>query len=57
MEVFVKDFYKIMDSFQGKQVVVGHINTNAEIEVGVSPIYDIERRSSIYRYVGPLISF
>ena len=31
-----------MDSFQVKQVVVGHINTNAEIEAGVSPIYDLE---------------
>jgi len=42
MEVFVQNLYKIMDSFQVKQVVVGHINTNAEIEASVSPIYDLE---------------
>ena len=42
MEVFVENLYKIMDSFQIKQVVVGHIDANAEIKASVSPIYDLE---------------
>ena len=31
-----------MDSFKVKQVVVGYIDANAEIEASVSPIYDLE---------------
>ena len=42
MEVFVEDLYKIMYSLQVKQVVVRNIDANAEIEAGVSPIYDLE---------------
>ena len=42
MEVFIEDLDKVVNSFQVEQVVVGHVNANAEIETGIAPIYNLE---------------
>ena len=42
MEVFVENLDKIVNGFQIKQVVVRHINTNAEVETGIASVDYLE---------------
>ena len=42
MEVFVENFDEVVDCFQIRQVVVGYVDTDAEVETGVATVNDLE---------------
>lgn len=42
MEVFVQDFYKVMNGLQIAQVIVVDIHTDAEVETRIASIYNFE---------------
>lgn len=42
MEIFVEHFDEVMNGFQIGQIIVGDVDTNAEIQAGISAIYYLE---------------
>lgn len=42
MEVFVQNFYKVMNGLQIAQVIVVDIHTDAEVETRIASIYNFE---------------
>jgi hypothetical protein len=42
VEVFVENFDKVVDGFQVIQVVIHDVDTNAEVETGVSSVDNLE---------------
>jgi hypothetical protein len=42
VKIFIEDFDKIVNSFQICKIVVSNVNTNAEVETGISSIDNLE---------------
>ena len=42
MEVFVENFDEVVNRFQIRQVVVGYVDTDTEVETGVATVNDLE---------------
>jgi len=42
LEVFVQHLDKVVDGFEVEEVVVGHVDADAKVEAGVTPVNDLE---------------
>ena len=38
MEIFIENFYKVVNGFEVCQVVVGDVHTDAEVEAGITTV-------------------